>query len=543
MSIIDRTCRALRLPVPELEQTLRALRSFRRTVGEGAYPVDRTELEAAQKLLLKRAENCIGSWLEHWWLEDAYLSSRLPLPVHSSIAAMLDIPLIGQLEQAARVIRAALLYHREVATNSPLEADDQDRRLFSGCRIPYPGTDLYQFQLDSRHIVVFRRSRYWAVEVLDHRSVPISEGTLLQALQDIVKEPAEPRVTVGIGTSMTRDAWAELRSRLWQRSWVNRESLKLIESALFVVCLEESQPDDLFAAAVWESPLPLGNRWYDKVLQWVVFPEGHVGLNAEHSVTDGGCVSRLLDSVVEYLDQDPALDKAEDKTSIQPLSWELLAKDERVLEETASRLKDYSEELGLDHDQSELEFDGFGAQWLKGQGLSPDSFVQVVVQVAYHRTHHALVPTYEAVSTAHFYHGRTEVCRSPTPAIKDLLAGVTHARLVAAIQEHKSSVILARQGMGIDRHIKGLNKMAGTEVLPEESNWVLSTSQLGHERYRFSFGAVVPDGYGICYRILPQRIRFVLSAKRSSAVTDLTVFTRSVVECLNSAEEILSAGA
>lgn len=531
------------LPVPDLEQTLRALRSFRDAVGEGEYPYDRAKLERAQELLLKRAEHCIGSWLEHWWLEDAYLSSRLPLPVHSSIAALLDVPLRGQLEQASRVIRAALLYYRNVAMDAPLAADDQDRKLFSGCRIPYPTTDLYQFHLDSRHIVVFHRSQCWALEVLDHRSHPVREEALLQALVDIVKEPAEPRITVGIATSMTRDSWAELRGELWQRSWVNRESLKLIESALFVVCLEDAQPDDLFAAAVWEYPLPVGNRWYDKVLQWVVFPEGQVGLNAEHSVTDGGCVSRLLDSVVEYVDKDPALSQGEDRCSVQSLTWELLARDDRVLEEAALRLKDYAEELGLDHEQTELEFEDFGAQFLKGQGVSPDSFVQVVLQMAYHRTHHALVPTYEAVSTAHFYHGRTEVCRSPTPAIRDLLEEVTEERLLVAIREHKASVILARQGMGIDRHIKGLNKVAGSEVLPAESNWVLSTSQLGQERYRFTFGAVVPDGYGICYRILPERIRFVLSAKRSSAVSDLGSFTRNLVECLHLARKMLSGGA
>lgn len=532
-----------RLPVPDLEQTLRALRSFRDAVGESEYPYDRAKVERAQELLLQRAENCIGSWLEHWWLEDAYLSSRLPLPVHSSITALLDVPLIGQLEQAARVIRASLLYYRKVAMDFPLEAEDQDRKLFSGCRIPYPTTDLYQSQPDSRHIVVFHRSRYWAVEVLDHLSHPVSEGMLLQALADIVNEPTELGITVGIATSMTRDSWAELRGRLWQRSWVNRESLKLIESALFVVCLEDSQPDDLFAAAVWEYPLPLGNRWYDKVLQWVVFPEGQVGLNTEHSVTDGACVSRLLDSVVAYEGKDPPPNKGEDRCFVQPLTWELVAEEERLLQEAALRLKDCAEELGLDHEQIELEFEDFGAQFLKGQGVSPDSFVQVVVQIAYHRTHHTLVPTYEAVSTAHFYHGRTEVCRSPTPAIRDLLEGFTREQLLAAIEEHKASVNLARQGMGIDRHIKGLNKMAETEVLPEETNWILSTSQLGEERYRFSFGAVVPDGYGICYRILPQRIRFVFSAKRSSAVSDLAVYTGNMVECLHLAGRMLSDGA
>jgi len=512
-------------------------------VGEGEYPYDRAKLERAQELLLQRAESCIGSWLEHWWLEDAYLCSRLPLPVHSSIAALLDIPVRDQLEQAVRVIRASLLYYRQVAMASPLKADDQDRKLFSGCRIPYPTTDLYQFHVDSRHIVVFHRSQYWAVEVLDHLSHPVSAGALLRALEDIVKEPAELGITVGIATSMTRDSWAELRARLWQRSWVNRESLKLIESALFVVCLEDSQSDDLFAAAVWEYPLPLGNRWYDKLVQWVVFPEGQVGLNTEHTVTDGGCVSRLLDAVVEHEEKDPALNQGEDKCFVQPLTWELLAEDDRVLEEAAFRLKDYAEELGLDHEQIELEFEDFGAEFLKRKGVSPDSFVQVVVQMAYYRMHQALVPTYEAVSTAHFYHGRTEVCRSPTPAIVDLLEQVTPKQLLAAIREHKAGVNLARQGMGIDRHIKGLNKMAGTEVLPEEKNWVLSTSQLGEEHYRFSFGAVVPDGYGVCYRILPQRIRFVFSAKRSSPVSDLAAFAPNMVESLHLAGRMLSGGA
>jgi hypothetical protein len=53
------------------------------------------------------------------------------------------------------------------------------------------------------------------------------------------------------------------------------------------------------------------------------------------------------------------------------------------------------------------EYSGFGKSEIKQMGFSPDAFVQTAFQLAYGRLYDGVVPaTYEACSTAAFFHGR-----------------------------------------------------------------------------------------------------------------------------------------
>jgi hypothetical protein len=61
-----------------------------------------------------------------------------------------------------------------------------------------------------------------------------------------------------------------------------------------------------------------------------------------------------------------------------------------------------------------LPFKHFGKETIKKFRLSPDSFVQNVIQLAYYRHYGAFRATYESAQTRQFYHGRTETVRSCT---------------------------------------------------------------------------------------------------------------------------------
>ena len=65
------------------------------------------------------------------------------------------------------------------------------------------------------------------------------------------------------------------------------------------------------------------------------------------------------------------------------------------------------------HELESVTFEGFGKQAIKAIGASPDAFVQMAMQLAYHKTTGHVCPTYESVSMGHFLYGRTEC---PTPA-------------------------------------------------------------------------------------------------------------------------------
>jgi len=55
---------------------------------------------------------------------------------------------------------------------------------------------------------------------------------------------------------------------------------------------------------------------------------------------------------------------------------------------------------------------GYGKNTIKKWKVSPDSFVQMAMQLAYYRTYGTVGATYESGATRRFRHGRTETCRS-----------------------------------------------------------------------------------------------------------------------------------
>jgi hypothetical protein len=59
-----------------------------------------------------------------------------------------------------------------------------------------------------------------------------------------------------------------------------------------------------------------------------------------------------------------------------------------------------------------LDFTHFGKKYITSRKLSPDGFVQMAYQLAYHQLTGKTVSTYESCMTKQFLHGRTEVRRA-----------------------------------------------------------------------------------------------------------------------------------
>lgn len=72
----------------------------------------------------------------------------------------------------------------------------------------------------------------------------VNPETIYQNLKEIINDPSPPpRFPIGVLTSEERDTWAGLRNAI-SAIPANHESLKLIDSALFALCLDDSSPTD-----------------------------------------------------------------------------------------------------------------------------------------------------------------------------------------------------------------------------------------------------------------------------------------------------------
>ena len=145
-----------------------------------------------------------------------------------------------------------------------------------------------------------------------------------------------------------------------------------------------------------------------------------------------------------------------------------------------------------------LDYQEFGKEAVKRLKLSPDSFIQMGIQLTFNQMHQVPAATYESASTRIFSEGRTDVIRSCSEeslhfskifqSQQESLAAKKEA-LIKAIEGHNTYAKMAVQGQGVDRHLQGL-KMAATEMgrpIPElykdpgyvrSSRMRLSTSQV-----------------------------------------------------------------
>jgi carnitine O-acetyltransferase len=157
--------------------------------------------------------------------------------------------------------------------------------------------------ISSNHILVLCRSQLYWFDVLDANSdVIITEKDLAANFKAIIEDAqATPvreaaRSAVGVLSTENRRIWAGLREHLLKDDHghdvpPNRESLQIVDSALFVLCLDDTEPVGAAKVAAnvlsgsyrLEDGVQTGtctNRWYDK-LQIIVCKNGSAGINFE----------------------------------------------------------------------------------------------------------------------------------------------------------------------------------------------------------------------------------------------------------------------
>ncbi|XP_064143699.1 carnitine O-palmitoyltransferase 1, liver isoform [Loxodonta africana] len=586
-----------RLPVPAVKDTVdRYLESVRPLMKEEDF---RRMTELAQDFAINLGPKLqwylkLKSWwatnyVSDWWEEYIYLRGRGPLMVNSNYYAMdllYILPTHIQAARAGNAIHAILLYRRKLdreelkplcllGSTIPL-CSAQWERLFNTCRIPGEETDTIQHLKDSKHIVVYHRGRYFKVW-LYHDGRLLKPREIEQQIQKILDDPSEPQAGEAKLAALTageRVPWAKCRQTYFARG-KNKQSLDAVEKAAFFVTLDETEqgykkedPDmsmDSYAKSLLHGKC--FDRWFDKSFTFIVFKNGKIGMNAEHSWADAPIVGHLWESVLAT--DSFQLGYAEDghcKGDINPnipyptrLQWEIPEECQEVIETSLST----ANLLADDVDFHSFPFTTFGKALIKKCRTSPDAFVQLALQLAHYKDMGKFCLTYEASMTRLFREGRTETVRSCTAescnfvlAMMDPGQTVEHRlRLFRmASEKHQLLYRLAMTGSGIDRHLFCLYVVSKylavdspflKEVLSEP--WRLSTSQTPQQQVELfdlernpeyvssggGFGPVADDGYGVSYILVGEKlINFHISSKFSSPETDSHRFGKHLKQAM-----------
>uniref|UniRef100_A0A8C9XQZ4 Carnitine O-acetyltransferase b n=1 Tax=Sander lucioperca TaxID=283035 RepID=A0A8C9XQZ4_SANLU len=539
------------LPPEELSHTRRMVQEFGRPGGLGAR---------LQEALEKRARHT-KNWISPWWVQWAYLESRQPLPVHSN-------PAISLPRRDYNGWRSHGQLPVEYMRGMPL-CMELYPLLFSSCRIPGPKHDYIAHHGRSRHspthITVVRNYQFFQLEVYNSDGSRMTEsqihGQLLRIRSQSWKTDKEP---MGILTSEHRHTWGQAYNRLLKDK-LNKESVRLIETGLFSLCLDSPVmriSDEKYASRKAAQVLHgggtfsnSGNRWFDKTLQFVVGEDGSWGLLYEPATAEGPPIATLLDHI---LDEKPDPKRA--PLVPLPMPKKLYFHIDREIKRDIEHAKQNLDILINDLDVNVFNFKRFGKDLPKQHNLSPNSFIQVALQLAYYRVHNEVCPACDIASQRMFQGGRTEYIRSPTnQTLKFILAfddpSVSReAKLQLfreAVDTYTALTLQVLKGHGIDHHLLGLKLQAIEEGLsiPKvfmdtayglATHWKLRTGQVpANTDSVMCFGPLVPDGYAICYNPQADHVHFSITAFNCCEETHAETLALTLKDTLCQLQELL----
>jgi hypothetical protein len=430
------------------------------------------------------------------------------------------------------------------------------------------------------HFVVICRDHFYQVPIARDTS-PVSLYKTFQSIRADADKRGNAPVPLPRVTGNRRDVWAQARVALKASSLDSAESLRSIEEAMFHLVLSEERP--VGSAAVQNGLASDRSIWLDKSTSIIVFKNGTCGANLEHAAADAVVPSRMLVHACDYAVQNDErvlgsarnIYKGAAKTKVKVIGYtENGSKTEAkylkfdlggsttILDAVAEGSKQL-DEITSDNLVATVTVKTVDNDKIKKLAVaSPDSFMQLCLQIAYAIDQQTTIPpaTYETASTRAFLHGRTECIRTQSPQtrafVEAFLNGNKNKQLLGekeltdirtklekAAISHRTYSTKCSNGKGGDRHMLMLRVMAAQlgdagklhpiysdPLYVRSSAYTLSTSQLPWAVYDHpGFGAPFPDAYGCCYRFAPDQIvATVTSRPKSCKEKNATRFARTI---------------
>jgi len=564
------------LPIPTLAKTLDRFMASMEPIMEVEEFLKlkslKTAFEENEGIELQRNLYCYATWQKNWltplWEQYAYLIDRKSLAFGTNYYGLgpLQEPQVApHLAQKVelRHLRASMAIStalqmlvrienqtlKDPFSPDPTSLDrDQFSRLFGTTRIPKQQKDEI-YQSKAPHFILHLQDCFVKVAFEPGKVPPLH--WIVNTIITVEKGLWPSSHSVEILTSLDRDTWAEYRKKLIDLG--NRQSLEDIESAQFSIVLDPRSPKDSEEVAQL-AQLDSTGKWFDLGVELILFKNGRLAGNLEHTPKDAIITAALIEKIAEneklnseknggYLSCEEGPGELEFQLIRFQLDKEVQTKifeAKRIFQETAQM-----------YDLSISTFPDFGKEFIKSQKLSPDSFIQMALQLTYYKIHKKTVLTYETATTRGFQKGRTETIRSQSIFSKRFCEAMENPSepsvirkefLLKAIKYHNDTKIGAMTGEGIDRHILGLRLTAiATKVSSPflesaavKQGFILATSQTPIEGcYGGGFLPLEKRGYGISYNAaFADKLVFMISGFKEEQTERAKEFCSVLFESL-----------
>ncbi len=512
-----------------------------------------------------------GSWLKPFW-DASYLKYRGSLPTGMHFNILLDNKKYENRytmpELAGKISYLVTeLYHRIIdgevkpVTINEIPLDmGQYKNFFRSVRIPRQKIDEYnvaEFDKKNNHVVILYQNNVYKVNVTNSEGAIYQSEEIATAIQATFSAENDDGLTIGLFTTAARDEAAVVYDQLIV-SEVNAESLQTIADSLLVISVDEESNDS--EEAIENLMLNGANKYFDKTIQVIITKSGELGYSIEHSAVDGTTIFALISHVNDGLcSEEPEIIYTTEKTVVQKMDWEV----SNELQRSLTKFQNDNVQTKKDFHVKSRTFENFGSDEIKEMNISPDAFFHMALQIAQYRTFGILRSVYEPVAVRVFHEGRTECARATSmeklKLVTALEAGEENTEILYSLMQkagaaHSNRIIECRKGLGVERHMFGLEQMfyltgadLGMNELPEIFNDkgyltmrhdFISTSGMAYDSVKYRiFGPVVEGGYGLAYILLDKSISINVSC-HTSEKESAKKLTDNLVVALNELKHI-----
>lgn len=532
----------------QLSSTTAIVEDFVRPGGQG---------EVLQKRLEEFAQGK-DNWLAEYWDDYAYMSYRDPVvPYVSYFFNHKDVNnAIGKNQlYKASLIAFYTTQFLKLVENETLQPEvikgnpycmNAFKYMFNNSRVPAAGSDITKMYEISEHryFIVALNNNFYKVYHHDANDQPLSKAAIYKQLEYLVNV-VNPRVPRGAGvgalTSLNRDEYLAAYGGLL-KSPVNEASLETIFASSFVICLDDNSPVTIEEKSQNNWHGDGQNRFFDKPLEFFIAKNGNSGFLGEHSRMDATPTVQLNnDILLKIAKEDPNTFISEitaytaSPASAVPEVPAVLPFDLSVQNRSDIAVaKEKFADTIAQHDEAVFQYYGYGKNLIKQFKVSPDAYVQMMMQLAYYKLTGLVRPTYESAATRKYLKGRTETGRSVSAESKKFVETWTDvnasteekiATFNAACKQHVKYLSEAADGKGVDRHLFGLlQQLKEGEEVPAifkdpvfkySSTWYISTSQVPSENFQsWGWSQVIDEGFGLAYLVNSEWLHVHISCKK-----------------------------
>ncbi|KAK5653765.1 hypothetical protein OQA88_7922 [Cercophora sp. LCS_1] len=482
-------------PLPDLDDTLdywleanehlydgQQLESIRQDIAAVRAP-DSPARQILQGMYKRHGHDKTNGWFTDIVTEARFLCARGPIAPYANIMGGHRDPKTphSQAERAAIITSAVVSFKHAMDAGEvePLELAGKPECtsrwgwLFNSTRVPQLKCDKmvsYSSSVVRNHVAVLRKGRIFKVMLQDVEGKDASLHQLETIFGAIAEQVQGDELWSGILTTDNRDSWAEIRETLSALSPTNQEYFNVIDSAMFVLCLDATNPitpEDMARQGYIGDG---ANRWFDKVLQFWVSENGRSGQITEHGVVDGTTPARLMEWITKGLESFSATGNGNGHANGNGASSVTL---EEVALQTTPEIESHMNVLRKRFRTSTSassyvreQLDEFGTDFLIESRAPVKSVIDLTFQLAVRLYFGKNMLSWEPMSAAHFHTGRADALQRATPAANAFCDAAAAEESVDNAQLRALLLAAAKQAsVGMQTMLTGRSYLRVFEVL------------------------------------------------------------------------------